>query len=160
LCTSQYNKEYHIKNKISILARHAEHREANREKINAYGRQHYYDHLDYYRSYAKQYAKDNPEKMVDYVARRRMLSYHNGKYEIIDRNKVFVRDCGTCWICGNLVQDKWELDHKIPLSKGGTHTYDNVGVAHRSCNARKATKILDLGGVKPMPIELIMVAAA
>ena len=30
-----------------------------------------------------------------------------------------------------------ELDHIIPLSAGGSHTYDNVACAHRSCNLDK-----------------------
>ena len=32
------------------------------------------------------------------------------------------------------------LDHIIPLSKGGTHTWDNVQLAHMSCNAGKCDK--------------------
>jgi 5-methylcytosine-specific restriction endonuclease McrA len=144
LCASQYNKEYHIKNKISILERHANHREANRERINAYGRQHYYDCIDYYRAYAKQYAKDNPEKMVDYVARRRARMYGSTAYEVIDKRIVFERDKGICHIC-QLPADpkKWELEHIVPLSKGGQHNYSNVAVAHRSCNARKAANVAE-----------------
>ncbi|MGH3629083.1 MAG: HNH endonuclease [Sciscionella sp.] len=63
--------------------------------------------------------------------------------ERIDRLTVYVRDK---WICG-LCHDKidWRLtwpnlksvslDHIVPLSAGGTHTYDNVQAAHLSCNS-------------------------
>lgn len=31
------------------------------------------------------------------------------------------------------------IDHIKPMSKGGSHTWDNVQVAHRGCNTRKGT---------------------
>lgn len=34
------------------------------------------------------------------------------------------------------------IDHIIPLSKGGTHTYNNVQLAHYICNSKKSDKIL------------------
>ena len=37
---------------------------------------------------------------------------------------------------------KLEVDHVIPISKGGNHTADNVVPACRSCNASKCDKIL------------------
>lgn len=38
------------------------------------------------------------------------------------------------------------VDHVIPISKGGTHTWDNVKPAHYKCNIDKAdnTDILPL----------------
>jgi 5-methylcytosine-specific restriction endonuclease McrA len=35
----------------------------------------------------------------------------------------------------------WDLDHVIPLSKGGEHSYDNVQVTHPSCNRKKGAKV-------------------
>lgn len=36
-----------------------------------------------------------------------------------------------------------ELDHIIPLSKGGTHTYNNIQLLCRQCNADKSDKTID-----------------
>jgi 5-methylcytosine-specific restriction endonuclease McrA len=30
------------------------------------------------------------------------------------------------------------LDHRIPLSKGGSHTAENTQLAHLACNVRKS----------------------
>ena len=43
---------------------------------------------------------------------------------------------GACHYCG-LVTDRLEMDHVIPLSRGGIHGPDNIVAACRSCNARK-----------------------
>ncbi|MDT2396282.1 HNH endonuclease [Enterococcus avium] len=34
------------------------------------------------------------------------------------------------------------MDHVIPISKGGTHSWDNVRLAHRHCNAIKRDALL------------------
>jgi 5-methylcytosine-specific restriction endonuclease McrA len=63
--------------------------------------------------------------------------------EHIDRHAIFERDGYRCQICGKKTRGKYpapsspSLDHIIPLSKGGSHTWDNVRCAHFGCNARK-----------------------
>lgn len=71
--------------------------------------------------------------------------------EIIYRRRVYDRDRQRCHICGEHID--WSLkspdpagftiDHVVPLSRGGTHTYANVASAHRSCNSAK--------GAHPLP---------
>ena len=48
-----------------------------------------------------------------------------------------------CYLCGeDIAQADLELDHVIPLSRGGTHTFDNVRAAHLRCNRRKGRRLL------------------
>lgn len=62
----------------------------------------------------------------------------NTQVEPIDRTAVAERDGWTCSICrGVVTRDDWSLDHIKPLSRGGTHTHDNVAIAHFGCNAKK-----------------------
>jgi 5-methylcytosine-specific restriction endonuclease McrA len=44
---------------------------------------------------------------------------------------------------GNRVGTSATIDHLIAVSAGGTHTYDNVVLACKSCNSRKHTRVLD-----------------
>lgn len=69
----------------------------------------------------------------------------------IDPFEVFHRDKWICRLCGikthrskrGSYDDKApELDHIIPLSKGGKHKYDNVQCACRKCNQTKGDKEL------------------
>ncbi len=47
----------------------------------------------------------------------------------------------TCIYCTNPIEfGKDTLEHKQPLSKGGTNEYYNLGIACRSCNSSKGNK--------------------
>lgn len=48
---------------------------------------------------------------------------------------------GLCWYCKEFtVSTKSTIDHVVPQSKGGTDAYDNVVMACRPCNTRKADR--------------------
>ena len=47
----------------------------------------------------------------------------------------------TCYLCLKTIQfGQDSLEHKIPLSRGGKHEYQNLAVAHISCNHKKFNK--------------------
>jgi 5-methylcytosine-specific restriction endonuclease McrA len=52
----------------------------------------------------------------------------------LNRRAVFVRDGHRCQYCNAPAEN---IDHVIPRSKGGPHTWENVVAACRPCNARK-----------------------
>lgn len=76
----------------------------------------------------------------------------------ITLKKLFRRDKGVCWICGetcdysdhikdghgNFIVGKRypSIDHVFPLSKGGVHSWDNVKLAHHYCNSVKNDKVV------------------
>jgi hypothetical protein len=58
------------------------------------------------------------------------------KRETIDLPRLAFRDGWRCHICHRKVTRKtWSHDHLIPLSAGGSHTWDNVALAHVLCNS-------------------------
>lgn len=75
-------------------------------------------------------------------ARQRLVTV-----EAVNPMKVFERDDWRCQLCGvttprklrgQLVDRAPELDHIIPLSRGGEHSYRNTQCACRRCNAAKS----------------------
>lgn len=65
----------------------------------------------------------------------------DAKQKRIDRAYIIERDGGRCHLCNRKVPEKLlTLDHLIPLSKGGTHTAENLRVACWPCNARKGAR--------------------
>lgn len=80
----------------------------------------------------------------------------------VDKNislkKLYLRDGGKCWICGNkcdfndyrhdengnfIVGSMYpSIDHVYPISKGGAHSWENVKLAHHYCNTLKNDKVV------------------
>jgi len=59
----------------------------------------------------------------------------------LTRREVFIRDNFTCQYCGRHGHEL-TIDHIIPRSRGGLHTWENVVSACRPCNHRKGGKSL------------------
>ena len=54
---------------------------------------------------------------------------------------VYKAAFGMCALCHTWVMPKHaSIDHKYPLSKGGTHTWPNIQLTHLICNLRKGAK--------------------
>lgn len=88
--------------------------------------------------------------------RRRIKIQDNGNADYtISLERLIKRDNNICYLCGqkcNLEDYTYRgntfiagnyypsIEHVIPLSKGGTHTWNNVKLAHRICNSMKGNK--------------------
>lgn len=81
----------------------------------------------------------------------------SARVEPVNPNKVFERDGWRCQICGcqtpRLLRGSTkprapELDHRVPLSCGGDHSYANTQCACRECNNDKS----NLSSVGQMPM--------
>lgn len=79
-------------------------------------------------------------KAADAHARRR-ASFYTERLEDVSRDEIAERDNYVCHICGEWVSaHDMTIDHVTPLVKGGTHTKDNIKLAHKVCNSRKGAK--------------------
>ena len=98
------------------------------------------------RNYYK-WVKDNP---YDYALMRKVgqANFTAKKFEC--KGKIRIKDIRTlitdpfvCYYCGELlsvelgIKKIWELDHKVPLSRGGSNTLNNIVACHHGCNRRK-----------------------
>jgi 5-methylcytosine-specific restriction endonuclease McrA len=57
----------------------------------------------------------------------------------LSRRALFARDGGRCVYCGAAAAS---IDHVMPRSRGGLHTWENVVSACHKCNHHKADKTL------------------
>lgn len=96
---------------------------------------------------AKQWRKANPEA-ARRIGRRgaatRRARLHDAFVEQVDPIVVYQRDKGICGICEEAVDpNAFDVDHIEPLALGGKHSYDNVRVAHPSCNRSRPRAAMD-----------------
>lgn len=114
------DQAYYQRNRDKILAK------GRQRDRSAYARQTYLNNKELYKAHAK-------------LRKARLRGATIG--EPIYRSVVWERDGGVCGICFTEADPRqWHLDHIVPLSKGGQHTYANVQVAHPSCNLSKYNK--------------------
>lgn len=75
---------------------------------------------------------------------RRRVLVEERFVEHVDRAVVFQRDAGVCGLCGERVDPTdFHVDHIVPLSAGGEHSYANSQVSHPRCNRTKGAAVLE-----------------
>ncbi len=62
----------------------------------------------------------------------------------LSRRGVFLRDGGRCQYCSARAES---IDHVVPRSRGGPHTWENVVAACRRCNSRKRDRSVEDAGM-------------
>lgn len=63
----------------------------------------------------------------------------------LSRRAVFARDGDRCQYCGRAAEN---LDHVLPRSRGGTHSWENVVASCRPCNALKEDRLPQEAGLR------------
>lgn len=122
------------------------------------------DYRNKVKGYIKRYNASTEGKdmlQANKLKRDHRIKNHS-QVDSITLRELFKKDNGICWLCGCTCdyEDKEyriskkgkgylatgpnypSVDHVVPLSKGGTHTWNNVKLAHKSCNSRKRDKLV------------------
>lgn len=122
----QYRKEYEEKNKEKILERYREYHLKNKEKRNKQTREYF-----------------KTEKGIA------IMKNSNHKRRIIKKQgtatteeiKHLINNIKNCYWCNSkIIDNKYNLDHYVPLSRGGKHTIDNLVISCEKCNKQKHAK--------------------
>ena len=129
--------QYRLENREKVSEAARKHREENAEKIREYYRQWYAANSEKKRESVKLYRQDRPDQYRGYRHTRRVrlaegeCSLTNAQWE-----EVKLRYKHKCAYCGKK-PEKLTMDHVIPISKGGSHSADNIVPACLTCNCSK-----------------------
>lgn len=67
----------------------------------------------------------------------------------LNNQTLFARDARLCMYCGEQFPARWlSRDHIVPLSHGGTDSWNNVVTACKRCNNRKAGRTPESAGME------------
>ena len=86
-----------------------------------------------------QYKKDHPEQYQMYN-NRRLASKKTSVVDKFAHQDIIAKYGNKCFYCNDLFT---HIDHYIPLSKGGSHTLENVRPSCEHCNLTKSNKLPD-----------------
>lgn len=107
-------------------------------------------------NYSDSFRLVNPELDIKKPSVIRIYSYVNTNIHKVPltRENIYKRDNYECVYCGSDNRKSLTLDHVVPQSKGGGHTWDNLVTACLKCNNEKSDLTLEEYGKKiPKPIR-------
>lgn len=142
LYARNYRAKYPEKSKSDTRRRRAK----RRDVINAQKRLAYAnwtpEQRERFRQYVKQWKKDNPHIARQYWQNRRALEKNaDGTFTANEIYQQYQSQNGVCYYCQCDISDYYEVDHYVPLSKGGSNWITNIVLSCESCNASKNDKL-------------------
>lgn len=145
----------YARDKVQLRAKTKRYIEEHRDWHRAIQKRYRKEKPTLYRQYdAKRYRKHRPERLrraLEYQARnldrvrivqenrRAQKLAAGGRITKADVERMWTKQEGRCAYCSNMLTSGYHLEHKIPLSRGGTHTPDNVCLSCKTCNFKKHT---------------------
>jgi len=160
---AEYDKEYNKTNKERIAKRKkqytqnnkeriAQHdkcrRQANKEQIAEYYRQYYQINREQFLEYNKQYFQTPQGRAVKKASsqnRRAQKRNNGGKHTGAEILALFDLQSGVCPYCkaklSKTRNNKYHIDHIVPLSKDGSNDISNIQLLCPKCNLTKHDKI-------------------
>jgi hypothetical protein len=139
--SKQRAKKYYKNNKNKCLDASKKWRQNNKQAFLKASQTWKKNNQDQYRQKHREWIKNNAELVRKYNQKRRALKFDATIQdftlrELNDRMSVFYFRCAYC---GGPFE---QIDHVIPLSKGGKHCLSNLRPACRFCNLSKHNKNL------------------
>jgi hypothetical protein len=130
------------KSAVRRKAYYAEHA----ERLKEMNRQWYADNPGYSAEKHRRWRKQNPERSQSIDAKKRAArnkQIAETQVELIDYREIIAEYGMWCHICDTAIEsrDDLHIDHVIPLSRGGSHTKDNLKPSHALCNLKKGAKV-------------------
>lgn len=147
-CYKIWAHQNYLENKDKRLARKKKWRLDNPELVKAIEKKSRQKHAAKKNKYVNEWAKRNPEKVAQYAKNWKKknreaivgISHRRrAKIRCATIGKVTKRDIQAllrrpCIYCGNKSE---QIDHVIPLARGGSHSIGNLAPACRRCNQTK-----------------------
>jgi len=150
----EYNKKYHLEHKIErkkdqrkYRLKHIEYyNEYMKKYMRKYQKRHGIKFIEKHREQQKKYNHTFKGKLnhKKHKAKRRVNGIiKKGTIEQLVNNNILKYGMVTCEKCNKECECNFNIDHIIPVSKGGTNDYDNLQILCAKCNLEKATKTVD-----------------
>lgn len=127
----QANPELHrLRNKASRLS---DPDKARRQRADRYQK-----NKEAENNAARNYYKNNPERIKEAASIRKRRVQEAGVFWVTNKELKRLYS-SSCHVCGS--NRKIELDHIVPIAKGGRHSIGNLAPLCRACNRSKSDKL-------------------
>lgn len=139
LCYNEYQRNHYLKNIEKNRARSLKWNKENYSKVKANIYRLRKENPEHYLSYAKEWKNRNKEKVSlwDKNKRHKRRDAKGGSTIYIQEwRDLLAKYKNKCHWCEKKFK-KLTMDHYVPLSKGGSHSIENIVPSCLSCNCSK-----------------------
>ncbi len=126
VATKEKDKSQHSKHKEKRNEQSARYRRENKERLKEYQRQWVSNNLEYFRYHN--------------AKRRTLLTAAGDAYTKADVLNLLQKQKNCCAACKMKLAAKFDVDHVVPLSKGGLNDKSNIQILCIHCNRSKNAK--------------------
>lgn len=136
------NKKYRDAHKEDRNMKRRKRHKANLEKENAQARNWYQQNKDKHLSNGKNWRRNNPDQAKAITNKYRARKHNaDGEYSDRDVKRQYIIQQGLCFWCDCELNNKYHIDHIIPLSRSGNNSIGNIALCCASCNSSKGNKL-------------------
>lgn len=148
----EYQRRYYKERREAILLRTRQNYFNRRTQYNEYQRQYYQSHKQEKAEWGRRYRASHADKIRkrhkiyrathrDTDRRRARSASAIGTHTVADIAVLLRSQKLQCWWCGEKLGKVYHIDHRVPLSRGGTDAPENLCITCPTCNLSKNNKL-------------------
>jgi len=151
ICKKQYNQE-HLDEQAKYDAQHEPqyrrvHKQEKTEYMRQYGLNYRLKNRENISRYAAKYVREHLlEHRVRNSKRRARLKGNGGSHTFEDILNLYTEQEGKCKYCRESIENYFEIDHIVPISRAGVDSPENLVLACKKCNRSKFNKTIEEWG--------------
>jgi 5-methylcytosine-specific restriction endonuclease McrA len=139
ICHRKARAAYRIRQKEAIKIQQADNYQRNREKRIKAAALNSNKNIEKRKISSRKWQQNNKEYMAAYQ-RLRTARKRNNDSKTVTKKELQKLYQNNCFYCGS--KNRIEIDHVIPLARGGRHAIGNLVAACKPCNASKQAKFI------------------
>lgn len=132
-CRKASKRAYYWRNRKRML-----------KNANAYNRRHLLEKREYAKEYYRRVPRDKDKRLASHHKRRAAQLKSKSHYTKEDVLRILKRQNYKCVgiECTHSLKVSYSIDHKLPLSRGGSNHRNNIQLLCLHCNCQKKNKTM------------------